>query len=509
MYFHVFSVEIFLSLAILAHLLYNTFFFVKREHLTQNLLGQGTQIYSILLAAIFILIKFHLIADFQYSNGFFSYSPGTIQLKLIFLIFNFCAFYVIYYTYFLENLKRFEYFTLYLLFILGSCLLISSDHLFSAYLTIEMLSLISYIFATYKHNSIFSVNAGISYFIAGAIFSVMFLVGLVMLYSTFGALSVLELANLNYFSLDREYERVLYIAYLFVFIAIFAKLLVAPFHFWAINIYEGLPLSTFIIFLFLSKFSLIVFLLKLITSMGYFLEQFKLFFIITGILSIAFGTFGALEENRFKKLLFFSSIANMGFIIFGLTQNSSVHNVIAFLIIYSFTLLMLLLVLMELHFQRLVFMKTVKILKNAFFSIFFIRDYRNRYDINVWIFIFLLFSLAGLPPFPLFFAKVQILLEALADSYVIFTLIVMFLSTLGMYYNIRLLKIYIFDPTLKPIQNNIEKIKLTSDWSTMFRTFSIYYIILFVFLLVLTIEFSVVQLNSYNAIINDIILFLS
>jgi NADH:ubiquinone oxidoreductase subunit 2 (subunit N) len=489
MYIHVFTLEIFLTLAIFFHFFYNIFFFKEVDDLKKFLLYQKTQIYLILFLAIFILLNVDYSVDFYYSNDFFVSNLSIIQLKFIFLNLNLLTFYLVYFTFSLEKLQRFEYFTLYLLFILGSCLLISANHLFSIYLTIEILSLILYILATNKKYSIFSIEAKRQYFFFETFFSIVFLIGMLILYEIFGSLSMFKLSSINYFELPLLYNKLIWFAYLFIFVAIFAKLLIVPLHFWVPNFYKNVPLSTLIIFFILLKFNFVMLLIKIIFIMECFANDLKIFFILIGIFLIIVGIFNALQQRCFKKLLFFGSIAHIGFTIFGLSQTFYLQNILIFLIIYSLITLLIWALIIELYFNKITFMEQIKFLEIIFFKTFFIQFYDNTFSPRIYPYYFFLFYIFGLPPFILLFKKIRFLLETYGDQYVLFTLIFAISSYYLASYIITELDAYIIRKNLKRLKNSFAKIKVMNEWLIMFKTYNIYYIILLILLLLIIIRF--------------------
>jgi NADH-quinone oxidoreductase subunit N len=505
MFLQQFSLEIFLSLTILFHLLYNTFIFKELENIQVIYLEQHKQLFIVLLFSIIILLSYDT-SSISFSNFFFINNSGTVQLKLIFFIVNLFAFYLIYFSYLIEQLQRFEFFTLYLLFLLGSSLLISSDHFFSVYLSIEMISLIFYIFSTYKHNSIFSVDAGIRYFLFGAVFSIVFLFGISLLYGIFGTLSFYELKFLNFYELSPEYQKISMIAFAFIFFALFSKLLVAPFHFWATEIYEGVPLNTLIIFLIISKIGLIVILIKIINLMGELFYSFQIYFYILSFLSLFIGTFNAIQQNRFKRLMFFSSVSQLGFILLGIANKISYENIILFLIIYCLTNLIIWYVIINIHNNQLIKTKFTKKLNTTFFSLVFLRNNMNTFNFLITVLILVLFIIGGLPPFPSFMTKIYILINTMETENYFFAILFLLLSIISMFYSLRLLKILIVEPNLIQIKNKLENITISFDFPKIHNFYNYFLIILLFLICFFTINITDLLIYCQYIIQHDILL---
>lgn len=374
------------------------------------------------------------------------------------------------------------------MFLLGSCLLISADHFFSVYLSIEMISLIFYIFSTYKYNSIFSVDAGLRYFLFGSIFSIIFLFGIVLLYGIFGTLSFYELKFLNFYELNYEYQMLSLIAFGFIFLALFSKLIVAPFHFWAVDIYEGVPLNTLIIFLILSKFSLIILLIKIVNIMGELFYSFQIYFYFLAFISLLIGTINAIRQNRFKRLMFFSSVSQLGFILLGIANKINYENLLFFLIIYCLTNLIIWYFVIDIHNNNLLKTKFLKKRNITLFSIFFLHNTMNIFNFKTFGLILILFIIGGLPPFPSFMGKIYLLLNTIEIEFVFFSILFLFISVISMFYSLRLLKIFIVEPNLIQRKKKLETINITLDFQKFHCLYNSGLIILLVLLIFFTLN---------------------
>jgi NADH-quinone oxidoreductase subunit N len=239
----------------------------------------------------------------------------------------------------LQSLNFFEYFSILLLSILSLLLLVSSCDLISTYLVIEMQALCFYILASFRRNSAFSTEAGLKYFIAGAFISGIFLLGASLVYGSLGTLNFNTLSLLLSFNLNTDliYIKMFsLVGILLITITLLFKVAAAPFHFWAPDVYEGAPLSSTIIFSILPKLVIFSFFIKWLCVISSLFYSIKDFFVIIGLFSVFVGTFFALSQKRVKRLIVYSSIAQIGFLVAALETGSvsGFSSIFFFLVIY-------------------------------------------------------------------------------------------------------------------------------------------------------------------------------
>jgi NADH-quinone oxidoreductase subunit N len=237
------------------------------------------------------------------------------------------------------------------------------------------------------------------------------------------------------------------------------KIACAPFHFWSPDVYDGSPLSSTIIFSIIPKISIIFFLIKWVSCLGLLLVNVKSMLLFCGVLSVFLGTFMAFTQNRLKKLIIYSSIAQVGFIVCILALNnlSSYTSLIFFLIIYLLTSILIWSQIVVFHsFQSL-----TKTFNQQKISSFFLSSLMNLFKYNsLWSFslVILFFSIAGIPPLTGFLAKVSIISEltsnslSFAENYL--GLILLILSCFSAFYYIRFIKVTFFEPKLKKNNTN-------------------------------------------------------
>ncbi len=452
--------EFFLSMSILFQLVYN----IKLI----NVFKYNFPIIDkeVFYQTIFILISLFFIYSNLKIEGFFSNflfvnDESTRVVKMILIITCLFSLHIILHAFSLQSLNFFEYFIIFLLALLSLLLLISSYDLISFYLVIEMQSLCFYILASFKRDSAFSTEAGLKYFIAGAFISGVFLFGSSLIYGCLGTLNF----NALHLLLAIPFESfsllcLVFFGALFVTITLLFKIACAPFHFWAPDVYEGSPLSSTIIFSIIPKISLVYFFIKWMFAINMLSDHMASILIWCALLSTFVGTFQALSQKRLKRLIIFSSIAQVGFIVAGLSANTidAYTNVIFFLLIYIITS-----ILIWAHFSLFYgFQAKINEFSNQISTSLYISSLTNLYRTNkIWSFSFVIifFSIGGIPPLTGFLSKIYILFDVLQNVNIIVGVFLIIISAVSVYYYIRMIKIMFFEP--KSIESNYEKFQVT------------------------------------------------
>ena len=325
-----------------------------------------------------------------------------------------------------------------------------------------MQSLCFYILSSFKRNSAFSTEAGLKYFISGAFISGFFLFGSSLLYLVLGTLNFNALNLLLAFPFKESqyvFEYLVITGIWCVTATLLFKIACAPFHFWSPDVYEGSPLSSTIIFSIVPKLSLIFFFIKWICCINIFINPVGPALFFCGVISALLGTFYALNQKRLKKLIIYSSISQIGFIVVSLATNTlgGYSAAIFFLIIYLVTS-----ILVWSHFSLFYsFQQNI----NTFFkkgsSSLFLSSLTNLFNINkLWAFSFIIifFSIGGIPPLTGFLAKILILFEVIAKKRIYIAVLLIIISSVSVFYYIRIIKIMFFEP--KSIEKSYEKFQV-------------------------------------------------
>jgi proton-translocating NADH-quinone oxidoreductase chain N len=253
-----------------------------------------------------------------------------------------------------ERINTFEVLVLILLASASMAFLASASDLISVYLAIELQSLSFYVLAGLKRNSEFSTEAGLKYFLLGAFSSGILLFGCSLLYCFTGITgfseyshlfaSCIEIENTNLEQSDTIINnflplRALQLGFAFVLISVLFKCSAAPFHMWAPDVYEGAPTSITAFFSIVPKLSVFALLVRLVyTAFHQLIDQTPLqtLLIFSCIASLFVGTFSAIAQNKIKRLLAYSSIGHVGYILMACTIHSqdSLVALLVYLLIY-------------------------------------------------------------------------------------------------------------------------------------------------------------------------------
>ncbi len=477
--------EMFLALSLLIHLIFNISL-LNSNSLKYRVLTLESLFQTIFILSITALLISNTAIEGFFINYLFSFSLGSNYIKFLSILISLFIIVIVYQNFKDQALSFYEYFTLYLIINLALLLLISSTDMLSAYLAIELQTLSFYILASFLRQSCFSSEAGLKYFILGSVFSGCFLFGCSIFYGLFGTLNFnylsLLLIDFNSISYFKSINFLIVFGLILIISTFLFKLGVAPFHFWVPDVYDGIPISSLIIFSILPKVATVYFFIKWLTVLNNTFSSLNFILMLCGLLSLIIGSFFALIQNRLKKLIIYSSIAQMGYVIIGVSQITlnSITGVIFFLMTYLITLIAFwnLITLFFSFNNRLA--KFNKMSLNGFY-ISSLQNLNSQHFVLSIILSFLFFSIAGIPPFSGFLAKVLILQSLLETHlYAIVSLIVL-ISLLTLFYYLRLIKILFFEPIISKHKKNSALTLINSDKLLLNSHCSIFFVFLLVF----------------------------
>ena len=327
-----------------------------------------------------------------------------------------------------ENLYRYEYILFILFAILGSFVLISSDNFLTAFIGLELQSLSLYLMAAFNTKNLKSNEAGIKYFSLGALSSGFLLFGISMIYYD---TSSFYMQNLNNFTTISE------IGLSLVLISLFFKVSAAPFHIWTPDVYEGSPTISTLFFASLPKFASLIFLFRVYQELNISgIQSLNYIFQIVCAISLLVGVYGAITQKVIKRLLAFSSINHIGFMLLGIMsyQFMSEGTLFFYLIIYLITTFGIFAVLLNLRTVEGEFTKISQLNGLRFTS--------NSKSISMLVFFF---SLAGIPPFAGFFAKFFILSASITDGFFFLSIVAVLSSVIAAFYYLTIIKNMFFN----------------------------------------------------------------
>jgi len=394
----------------------------------------------------FTLVQFLLLIAAYYSiNNKFSPSYSAYTLNEFTNIFKFIllvgSLMIFHYTYkhlkFLKILKI-EYFTISLLGLIGTMIMISANSLLMLYLGIELLSLSLYALIGFNKKSSLSSEAAIKYYVLGAMSSGILLFGISLIYGFTGSIAYDDIASQL---INIDMDSVDYIAIIFGIIFITASLCfkfgAAPFHMWVPDIYQGSLISTTILLSTLPKIAVFIVFLKL-----YFIpfillrEVWSDILIFVGMLSIVIGSLFALTQENIKRLLAYSAISNIGFIILslGLISIDGIHASLYYTLVYSLTALASFGVITHITSNS-----------NGIEKITDLAGLSKTHPYFAFLILITMLSSAGIPPLIGFHAKLMVIKALISSSYIILSIIVVIMTVVSAYYYLKVIKTIYFD----------------------------------------------------------------
>ena len=327
-----------------------------------------------------------------------------------------------------ENLFRYEYILFILFAILGSFVLISSDNFLTAFIGLELQSLSLYLMAAFNTKNLNSNEAGIKYFSLGALSSGFLLFGISMIY--------FDTASFTFQNLD-NFSTISEVGLALVLIALFFKVSAAPFHIWTPDVYEGSPTISTLFFATLPKFASLIFLFRIYHELNISkIDSLYYIFQIVCAISLLVGVYGAITQKIIKRLLAFSSINHIGFMLLAIMsyQYMSEGTIFFYLIIYLITTFGVFSVILNLRTSEgeITLLTGLNGLKAS----------SRSKAISMLVF---LFSLAGIPPFAGFFAKFFILSASINEGFYILSVIAVISSVIAAFYYLSVIKNMFFN----------------------------------------------------------------
>ena len=440
--------EIFLSLSILFQLVFNARL-INNLKFNFPIIDQETFWQTTFILLCVILLLSNMKIEGMFSTFLFLNDESGRIVKIILLSSSFLGLFAIFRSFTIQNLNFFEYFPIFLLSVLALMLLVSCSDLISAYLVIEMQALCFYVLASFRRDSAFSTEAGLKYFISGAFISGIFLFGASLIYGGLGTLNFNHMSLLLSFPLENEFSHLktfVLIGVLLVTITLLFKVAAAPFHFWSPDVYEGSPLSSTVIFSIVPKIVIFSFFIKWVSVISILFVDIKDFLVFVGIISVFTGTFFALRQKRMKRLIIFSSIAQVGFLVGALATNS----VDGFAAIYFFLIIYILTSILVWNHVALFynFQKEIKNFSRKMATPLFLSSLSNFFKFNgLWSFSFILmfFSIAGIPPLSGFLSKIFILFGLINADQLMGAISLIMISAVSVFYYIRVIKVVFFE----------------------------------------------------------------
>jgi len=394
--------------------------------------------FTIILLAYLIFAFVGRIGDVSLvaMNGLFQSDPFSNLLKACS-----CGAVLVSLIYSKQYLKdralfRPDFIVLVLLALLGQMVLISGANLLTLYLGLELMALPMYALVAMRHSNEKSIEAAIKYFILGALASGFLLYGMSMLYGVTGSLDLIEIFKIV--ADPRINHLVMAFGLVFIVAGLAFKLGVVPFHMWVPDVYQGAPTAVTLMIAAAPKLAAFALLFRLlVNTLLPLLGDWQPMLILLAVLSLVLGNVTAIAQTNVKRMLAYSAIAQMGFVLLGMLSVFDDHAFSAsmfYAITYVLTTLGIFGLLMLLS-RKGYDCETLDGLKGL----------NKKHPRFAFIGLVMMFSLAGIPPTVGFAAKLGVL-EALVDAEHTFLAVVAVLASLvGAFYYLRVVKVMYFD----------------------------------------------------------------
>jgi NADH-quinone oxidoreductase subunit N len=360
------------------------------------------------------------------------------------------------------DMARGEFYALSLFATLGMMVMISAGHLLTVYIGIELLSLSLYAMVAMNRNSVAATEAAMKYFVLGALASGLLLYGISMLYGASGTLEIDALKNALTLARASEeplmvFDPIVSFGLVFLIAGIAFKLGVAPFHMWIPDVYHGAPTAVTLFIASAPKLAAFAVVIRVLTGgLFYAFDDWQTMLILLAVLSMAIGNFAAIAQTNIKRMLAYSAISHMGFMLLGLGSgvasdsacdalSGEACGVLLHIGAYGSSMFYVVTYVLA----SLGAFGTILLLSRAGLEADEISDFAGLNQRNSWyaaIMMTMMFSMAGIPFFVGFFAKFSVLQAAVAAGHLWLALVAVFFSLVGAYYYLRIVKLMYFDP---------------------------------------------------------------
>jgi NADH-quinone oxidoreductase subunit N len=398
----------------------------------------ATQFVSIATSVALVVTAVLLFAPYREGTAFaslFIVDRLTATMKALVLVGSAIA--ILMSRAYFEQVKawRFEYPILVALATLGMLLMISANDLMALYVGLELQSLALYVIAAFQRDSVRSTEAGVKYFVLGSVASGMLLFGASLIYGFCGGTAFVEISKALLDGRAGEIGAV--IGLVFVVAGLAFKVSAVPFHMWTPDVYEGAPTPVTALFSVAPKIAAVSLMVSVL--MGPFkplFAQWQQIIVVASVLSMALGAFAALRQQNIKRLMAYSSIGNVGYILLGLASGSEkgIQSVVFYLAIY--------LVMSLGVFATILLMKRRGVMLESIPDLAGLARSQPMMALAMLLF---MFSLAGIPPLAGFWGKLYIFIAAVEAKLYVPAVLGVLASVVASYYYLRIVKVMYFD----------------------------------------------------------------
>jgi len=334
-----------------------------------------------------------------------------------------------------EDIARFEYPVLVVFAVLGMFVMVSAGDLMTLYLGFELQSLAMYICAAIARDSLRSTEAGLKYFVLGALASGLLIYGISLVYGFAGTTNFAALAGELISSHAAGYGTI--IGIVFVLVGLAFKISAAPFHMWTPDVYEGAPTPVTALFGTAPKVAAMALMLSVMLGpFGHLLSQWQMLIEILSIVSMVLGSLAAIGQTNIKRLMAYSSIGHMGYALIGLAAGTQagVQATLIYLAIY-----------IVMSFGTFACIIAMRRKGQSIETIADLAGLSTQSPLFALALAVLMWSMAGIPPLSGFFGKLYVFAAAINAGLDTLAVIGVLTSVIGAFYYLRVIKVMYFD----------------------------------------------------------------
>jgi NADH-quinone oxidoreductase subunit N len=347
-----------------------------------------------------------------------------------------------------EGIARFEYPVLFLFATVGMLMMISANDLISLYLGLELQSLSLYVVAAFRRDSVKSTEAGLKYFVLGALSSGMLLYGSSLIYGFSGATNFDALARIF---IDNSGDVPLGVIFglVFVLAALAFKVSAAPFHMWTPDVYEGAPTPVTAFFSVAPKIAAMALLVRVLSEpFQPLVDEWRQVIVAVSVVSMVVGAFAAIYQTNIKRLMAYSSIGHVGYALVGLAagNETGVRSVLVYMAIYLIMNLAVFSVILCMRQQG----RMVERIND-------LAGLAKHQPMVAAALALCMFSMAGIPPLAGFLGKLYVFFAAVSQGLYVLAVIGVLTSVVGSFYYLRIVKVMYFDEPVEALDRPIGK----------------------------------------------------
>jgi NADH-quinone oxidoreductase subunit N len=362
-----------------------------------------------------------------------------------------------------NHIARFEFPVLMLLSVVGMMVMASASNMMTLYLGLELQSLALYVLAAFARDELRSSEAGLKYFVLGALASGLLLYGISLVYGFSGTMDFAALAKA--LARPEAASPGLIVGIVFVLVGLAFKISAVPFHMWTPDVYEGSPTPVTVFFSTAPKVAAFALLLRVMaTPFGHLVGAWQELIVLVSIASMILGALAAIGQTNIKRLMAYSSIGHMGYALIGLAVGTpeGVRGVLVYLVVYVFM-------------SAGAFACIISMQRGG-------RSLEQISDLNglgrtdpalALAMAVFMFSMAGVPPLSGFFGKLYVFLAAVQGGMWTLAIIGVLTSVVGAYYYLRVVKVMFFDEPEAAFDPRPASVSFVAAATGLFTTFFI------------------------------------